>query len=88
MAALGLRFIGPQQPHGRPAAVLPAFMPTDTRNVPTYHHSAESAATATHQLDYVFASQSIAEHITVRALNGVEEWGKSDHARVVVDVGV
>jgi len=24
--------------------------------------------------------------ISVRALNGVEEWGKSDHCRVVIDV--
>jgi len=47
----------------------------------------DTIATATHQLDYVFASESIADRISVRALNGIEEWGKSDHARVVVEVG-
>lgn len=38
------------------------------------------------QLDYVFASRSIAHRVTVRALNGVEEWGPSDHCRLLIEV--
>jgi hypothetical protein len=33
-------------------------------------------------------SRSIADAVTVRALNAPEEWGRSDHCRVVVDVDV
>ncbi len=38
-----------------------------------------------HQLDNVFVSVSIDDRICVRAQNGIGEWGKSDHARVVVE---
>ena len=38
------------------------------------------------QLDYVFASRSIAHRVTVRALNGVDEWGPSDHCRLLIEV--
>ena len=38
------------------------------------------------QLDYVFTSRSIAHRITVRALNGVDEWGPSDHCRLLIEV--
>ena len=86
MAALGLRFMGPRQPNGRPAQTLMSFMPEDTKNVPTYYHNTETIETATHQLDFVFASESIADRVSVRALNGVEEWGRSDHCRVVIEV--
>jgi len=34
----------------------------------------------------VFASRSIVERVTTRALNGVEEWGASDHCRVAFEV--
>ena len=38
------------------------------------------------QLDFVFASESIADSLTVRALNGDDEWGPSDHCRVLVEI--
>lgn len=38
------------------------------------------------QLDYVFASRAIAHRVTVRALNGVDEWGPSDHCRIIIEV--
>ena len=38
------------------------------------------------QLDYVFASRRIAHRVTVRALNGVDEWGPSDHCRLLIEV--
>ena len=41
---------------------------------------------ATLQLDYVFASRSIAHRLTVRALNAPKDWGPSDHCRIVIDL--
>jgi endonuclease/exonuclease/phosphatase family metal-dependent hydrolase len=54
--------------------------------VPTYHTRAQGPAGAQRQLDFVFASRSIAERVTTRALNDVEEWGASDHCRVAIEV--
>ena len=39
------------------------------------------------QLDYVFASRPIAHRLTVRALNDPNDWGPSDHCRIVIDLG-
>jgi hypothetical protein len=82
---LGLRFIGPQSPEGgRQADPWPETLPTDSRNVPTFYSNRQSPATATWQLDFVFASHSLADRIRVRALNAVDEWGPSDHCRVEI----
>jgi hypothetical protein len=56
-------------------------------NVPTFHTNRQSIAEATRQLDFVFASRDIADQVRVRALNGVNEWGDSDHCRVAIEVG-
>ena len=82
MKALGLQFMGPQAPHGRQANPMPGELPGDSLNVPTFHTRHQTPATATRQLDFVFASESLAPRITVRALNEVEDWGPSDHCRV------
>lgn len=37
-AALGLRFVGPEQPHGRRADPGPDELPRDSLCVPTFHH--------------------------------------------------
>lgn len=85
--ALGLKFLGPQAPNGRQANTTPPDVPPDTRNVPTHYHSrGESAAEATRQLDYAFASCGFHESVKVRALNEVEEWGSSDHCRILIEV--
>ena len=86
MAALGLPFVGPQAPHGRQAAPWPDELPPGSRNVPTFHSSYQTPATATRQLDYVFASESMADAVRVRAVNEVEQWGPSDHCRLAIDV--
>jgi endonuclease/exonuclease/phosphatase family metal-dependent hydrolase len=86
MKALGLRFLGPQEPNGRQAEPWPKELPKDSRNVPTFYHSKQKPAAATRQLDYVFLSESIADRVTARALNEVDAWGPSDHCRVVIDV--
>ena len=45
-----------------------------------------SAAAATRQLDFVFASRGLADSVHVRALNEPDEWGPSDHCRVEIEV--
>ena len=86
MSALGLEFMGPQHPNGRRAVPTPPGLPPDTGNVPTFYAPGQSPATAWNQLDYVFASRGFHESMTVRALNGIDEWGPSDHCRLSIDV--
>ena len=87
MSALGLEFLGPQFPDGRRSATPPPDVPADTKNVPTYYITGQSPAEADRQLDYAFASRGFHEEVKVRALNGVEEWGASDHCRLLIEVG-
>ena len=88
MDALGLEFKGPQYPKGRRAD--PPFwdVPEDTKNVPTFYsrQHKQSPETAPNQLDYVFASRGFHESVCVHAMNGVEEWGSSDHCRLLIEV--
>lgn len=87
MAALGLELLGPWYPDGgRQACPTPQGLPPDTRNVPTYHTASQTPETAQNQLDYVFASRGFHENVTVRALNAVEEWGASDHCRLLIEI--
>ena len=85
--ALGLEFLGPKAPNGRPAAAAQPDVPCDTLNVPTHRTRQQSPAEANRQLDYVFASRGFHEEVTVRALNGIDEWGPSDHCRIAIKVG-
>ena len=84
MAAIGLPFVGPQHPNGRRADPWPDELPENSLNVPTYRWSPQTPATR--QLDFVFASESMAESVQVRALNEPEEWGPSDHCRLEIVV--
>ena len=86
MSALGLEFLGPQAPDGRPSATPQPDVPADTMNIPTYYTTRQSPAEADRQLDYAFASRGFHEGVKVRALNGVEEWGASDHCRLLIEV--
>ncbi len=86
-AALGLEFIGPQVPNGRPSKTPQPDVPADTKNVPTYYTGAQKVASkANRQLDYAFASRGFHETVTVRALNGIDEWGPSDHCRLLIEI--
>ena len=87
MAALGLEFVGPQSPNGRQAQPTPQGLPQSTKNVATFYTSGNSPETAENQLDYVFASRGFHESIRTRAMNGVDEWGSSDHCRILIEVG-
>ena len=85
-AAMGLVFVGPQSPHGRQADPWPKELPSESGNVPTFHHSQQKPETATRQLDFVFATSSIADRVTATALNEPERWGESDHCPVLINV--
>lgn len=80
MAAIGLPLVGPQYPNGWQTDPWPEWLPRDSRNVPTYRHTSGTE----HQLDFVFASESMADSVRVSALNGPDEWGPSDHCRVEI----
>jgi len=86
MAALGMSFVGPQTPDGRAADPWPQELPRTSRNLPTYHTSHQTPATATRQLDFVFASTGLAQRTHVSALNAPDQWGPSDHCRLQIDV--
>src|SRR5215469_3396269 len=77
MAALGLSFVGPQAPNGRQAKPWPEELPKTSNNVPTYYTSHQTSASATRQVDFVFASKALTDRTTVRALNEPNEWGPS-----------
>ena len=89
--ALGLHYVGPSFPNGRQAEPRqlaepwPGELPPDSLCVPTFHHSQQNPATATRQLDFVFVSASLAHDVEVRALNEVDEWGPSDHCRILIE---
>ena len=84
--ALGLEFLGPQYPAGRQADPIPQGLSSDTGNLPTYYTSRQDPATAQNQLDYVFASRGFHRQISVKALNSAEDWGPSDHCRLLIEV--
>ena len=86
MAALDLEFLGPQHPAGRLVSPTPQGLPPDTGNVPTYYAIGKNLAPAQNQLDYVFASRGFHKDVTVRAMNATEEWGASDHCRLVIEI--
>lgn len=92
MEALGFEYMGPWYPNGRRADPVPAHAPSDTKNVATFYPTnikGSSPAYARNQLDHVFASRGFHEAIRTRALNGVDvdEWGPSDHCRLLIEVG-
>ena len=67
--ALNLRFAGPEYPNGRRADPWPQELPRDSLCVPTFHHNLRSLSTATRQLDFVFASASLAQSVAGRTLH-------------------
>ena len=87
MKAIGLPFVGPQAPTGgRQADPWPDELPPDSLDVPTFHHSRQTPATASRQLDFVFASHGLADELDVRAINAPEDWGPSDHCKMEIYV--
>ena len=87
MQVIGLEYVGPTYPHGRRATPVPAHLTETSLDVPTYHTNRRTPATAHVQLDHVFASRGFHDKVRTRALNRVDEWGGSDHCRVLIEVG-
>ena len=86
--ALGLDYMGPQYPAGRRADPIPEHLTAESLDVPTYYHKpSNTPAGAYVQIDHVFASRGFHNEVYARALNGVGEWGPSDHCRIWIDVG-
>jgi hypothetical protein len=84
---MGLIFVGPQAPNGRQADPPPAELPEESLDGPTYYTRSQGPEGTTRQMDFVFASESLASRLSVRALNGhAEEWGPSDHCRIAIEV--
>ena len=79
---LGMQFLGPQFPDGRQSERVDDSLGPDTRNVATYRTTRGKE----NQLDYVFASRGFHESVRARALNEVDEWGASDHCRILIEV--
>ena len=86
MNAIGLEFIGPQAPNGRQAETRLPGEPSDSRNVVTYSTRNDPTMADNRQLDFAFASRGFHEAINVRALNEVDEWGSSDHCRILIEI--
>ncbi len=86
MEALGLEFMDPRFPAGRQAHSTPPGLPSNSLNVPTFHAPTQSPATAVTQLGYAIASRGFHDSVIVRVMNSVEEWGASDHCRLLVEV--
>ena len=86
MEALGLRFVGPQAPNGRQADPWPSELPPNSKNVPTFHSNRQTPETASRQLDFVFASEKIADKVRVVALNDPTNWGPSDHCKIMIEI--
>ena len=52
-----------------------------------YAPSERAPHSAANQLDYAFAPRGVHESVSVRAMNNdVEEWGSSDHCRLMIEV--
>lgn len=86
MEAMGMLFVGPQHPNGRLADPWPSELPVESKNVPTYHNTNSTPKQAYRQLDFVFASECLRNHVRVTALNKPKDWGPSDHCRIVIDI--
>lgn len=86
MEALGVPFVGPQYPNGMQPSPLPTEMPDGCLDVPTFRSKRTESSSATRQMDFVFASRSLHSRLNVTARNGEDEWGPSDHCRVLIEM--
>ena len=56
------------------------------RNVPTWVRNGLKPEQANRQFDYAIASRGFHERVKVRALNRPDQWGPSDHCRLLIEV--
>lgn len=88
MNSIGMPFVGPQYPNGLQAEPWPEELPRESQNVPTFRTRQADPSSATRQLDFVFASTDVADHVKTKALNAPEQWGPSDHCRIAIEVDI
>ena len=86
VAALGLEFLGPQAPDGWQPSEPQPDVPPDTKNVPTWVRNGRNPEEANRQFDYAIASRGFHQRVKVRALNRADEWGPSDHCRLLIEI--
>jgi hypothetical protein len=86
MESIGLPLAGPKHPEGEQAIPWPTELPVGSMNVPTFRTRRGDPATATRQLDFVFASRQLLPRLEVHARNSPDEWGPSDHCRVAIEL--
>ena len=67
------------------AQVMPEGRRSDRGDVVTFRSIGATPAEAWAQADYVFATENIADRVSACALNSPEDWGPSDHCRLVID---
>ena len=72
MNALGLEYLGPRDSSGE--------------NVPTYHTPRQDPTTATTQFDTFSPHKDSTTASLSGPMNGADEWGPSDHCRIVAEV--
>ena len=95
MNAIGMEFVGPRAGDGSRKAdpptddVRPSTCNVPTRLSPQWKSEFKKwDILSGNQLDYVFASRGLDEVARVYALNKTaDEWGPSDHCRIVIEVG-
>lgn len=66
--------------------VIPKGRESNRGDVVTYRSIGATPAEAWAQADYVFATDNIADRVSARALNSPDDWGPSDHCRIVIDL--
>lgn len=87
MEAIGLPLVGPYAPGGgRSPEPWPSELPRNSTTVPTFRTAVAQPETASRQLDFVFASDSLRDRLRVRALNAAREWGQSDHCQILIEL--
>ena len=64
--------------------VIPEGRRNDRGDVVTFRSIGATPAQAWAQADYVFATENIADRVSARALNEPDEWGPSDHCRILI----
>ncbi len=66
--------------------VMPEGRRSDRGDVVTFQSIGATPAQAWAQADYVFATENIADRVSVHALNSPDDWGPSDHCRLIIDL--
>ena len=73
-------------PLGQQTDPWPEWLPQDSRTLHRMFRHIVTLLVSEHQLDFVFASESMVDSVRVSALNNPDDWGPSDHCRIEIVV--